>query len=66
MRTPTPAMSQYLAVKKQNPNRVVFFRMGDFYEMFFEDARIAHEVLGLALTSRGEHLNEKVPLAGFP
>lgn len=59
-------MSQYLAVKKQNPNRVVFFRMGDFYEMFFEDARIAHEVLGLALTSRGEHLNEKVPLAGFP
>lgn len=40
--------------------------MGDFYEMFFDDARIAHEVLGIALTTRGEHLNEKIPLAGFP
>jgi DNA mismatch repair protein MutS len=59
-------MAQYLAVKKQYPDKVIFFRMGDFYEMFFEDAKVAHEVLGLALTSRGEHLNEKVPLAGFP
>jgi DNA mismatch repair protein MutS len=59
-------MAQYLAVKKQYPDKVVFFRMGDFYEMFFEDARIAHDILGLALTSRGEHLSEKVPLAGFP
>ncbi len=66
MRTPTPLMSQYLAVKKQYPDKVVFFRMGDFYEMFYEDAKIAHDVLGLALTTRGEHLNEKVPLAGFP
>ncbi len=65
-RVPTPAMAQYLAVKKQYPGKVVFFRMGDFYEMFFEDARIAHEVLGLALTTRGEHLSQKVPLAGFP
>ncbi len=40
--------------------------MGDFYEMFFEDAKVAHDVLGIALTSRGEHLNEKIPLAGFP
>jgi len=59
-------MAQYLAVKQKYPDKVVFFRMGDFYEMFFEDARIANEVLGLALTTRGEHLNEKVPLAGFP
>jgi len=66
MRTPTPVMGQYLAVKKQYPDKVVFFRMGDFYEMFYEDARIAHDVLGLALTTRGEHLNEKIPLAGFP
>ncbi len=66
MRTPTPAMAQYLAVKKQYPEKVIFFRMGDFYEMFFEDAKIAHDVLGIALTTRGEHLNEKVPLAGFP
>lgn len=66
MRNPTPLMSQYLAVKKQYPNKVVFFRMGDFYEMFYEDAKIAHEVLGLALTTRGEHLGEKIPLAGFP
>jgi len=66
MRTPTPLMAQYLAVKKQYPDKLVFFRMGDFYEMFYEDARIAHDVLGLALTTRGEHLNEKVPLAGFP
>ncbi|MBU0518924.1 DNA mismatch repair protein MutS [bacterium] len=59
-------MAQYLAVKQKYPDKVVFFRMGDFYEMFFEDARIAHQVLGIALTTRGEHLNEKVPLAGFP
>jgi DNA mismatch repair protein MutS len=66
MRTPTPAMSQYLAVKKAYPGKIVFFRMGDFYEMFWEDAKVAHDVLGLALTTRGEHLNEKIPLAGFP
>ncbi|TKJ40265.1 DNA mismatch repair protein MutS [candidate division LCP-89 bacterium B3_LCP] len=66
MRKPTPAMSQYLAVKKEYPDKVIFFRMGDFYEMFFGDAKIAHDVLGIALTTRGEHLNEKIPLAGFP
>ncbi|RJP78060.1 MAG: DNA mismatch repair protein MutS [Candidatus Zixiibacteriota bacterium] len=66
MSKPTPLMTQYLAVKKQYPDKVVFFRMGDFYEMFYDDARVASQVLGLALTTRGEHLNEKIPLAGFP
>ncbi|MCX6639285.1 MAG: DNA mismatch repair protein MutS [bacterium] len=66
MQSLTPLMAQYLAVKKQYPGTVVFFRMGDFYEMFYEDAKIAHDVLGLALTTRGEHLGEKIPLAGFP
>jgi DNA mismatch repair protein MutS len=66
MQSLTPLMAQYLAVKKQYPNTVVFFRMGDFYEMFYEDAKIAHDVLGIALTTRGEHLGEKIPLAGFP
>jgi len=65
-RTETPLMSQYNAVKKQYRDAVVFFRMGDFYEMFNEDARIGARVLGITLTSRGHGKAGDVPLAGFP
>jgi DNA mismatch repair protein MutS len=64
--TSTPMLRQYREIKQRHPGHVLFYRMGDFYEMFFEDARIAHEVLGLALTSRGQQGGENVPLAGFP
>lgn len=59
-------MAQYSSIKKQYPDAVLFFRMGDFYEMFYEDARLASEVLGLTLTSRAHGKAAKVPLAGFP
>jgi DNA mismatch repair protein MutS len=62
----TPLMTQYQAVKSQHPDAVLFFRMGDFFEMFFEDAKIASKVLGLTLTSRGHGKAGDVPLAGFP
>ena len=58
----TPAMRQYFAFKKQHPDCILFFRMGDFYEMFFEDAQLAHKVLGVTLTQR----TEGVPMAGVP
>jgi DNA mismatch repair protein MutS len=59
-------LRQYHEIKQRHPGHVLFYRMGDFYEMFFEDARIAHEVLGLTLTSRGQQGGQDVPLAGFP
>ncbi len=62
----TPMMEQYLAIKAKHQDAVLFFRLGDFYEMFFDDARIASEVLGLTLTARGHGKATKVPLAGFP
>ena len=62
----TPLMSQYNAVKAQYRDAVVFFRMGDFYEMFCEDAKIGARVLGITLTSRGHGKAGDVPLAGFP
>ncbi|MFQ5750837.1 MAG: DNA mismatch repair protein MutS [bacterium] len=62
----TPMMEQYLAIKAKHQDAVLFFRMGDFYEMFFEDAKIAAEVLGLTLTSRAHGKSADVPLAGFP
>jgi DNA mismatch repair protein MutS len=62
----TPLMTQYHAVKAQHRDAVLFFRMGDFYEMFYDDARIASQILGLALTSRGHGKAGDVPLAGFP
>lgn len=62
----TPLMMQYNAVKSQYRDAVVFFRMGDFYEMFFEDARVGAKVLGITLTSRGHGKAGDVPLAGFP
>jgi DNA mismatch repair protein MutS len=62
----TPMLRQYREIKQRYPDHVLFYRMGDFYEMFYDDARIAHEVLGLVMTSRGQQGGEDVPLAGFP
>lgn len=61
----TPMMQQYRNVKKQIPQAILFFRMGDFYEMFFEDAKTASRVLGLTLTARDSKKN-KVPMCGVP
>ena len=62
----TPAMQQYFRVRKEYPDCVLMFRMGDFYEMFFEDAKTASKALDITLTSRGEHEGERIPLAGIP
>ncbi len=62
----TPLMRQYLDIKAKHQDEILFFRMGDFYELFFEDAKIASEVLGLTLTSRSHGKSAEVPLAGFP
>lgn len=62
----TPLMRQYFKIKNQYPEEIVFFRMGDFYEMFGQDAKVASQILGIALTSRGQIKGEKIPLAGVP
>ncbi|MBN2035304.1 MAG: DNA mismatch repair protein MutS [Chitinispirillaceae bacterium] len=62
----TPLMRQYNEIKARNPGAVLLYRMGDFYEMFNEDAKIASTVLGLTLTSRNHGGAENTPLAGFP
>jgi len=62
----TPLMNQYYRIKSQYPDEILFFRMGDFYEMFGEDAKIASRILGIALTSRSHGKSERVPLAGVP
>ncbi|WP_298127906.1 DNA mismatch repair protein MutS [Brevundimonas sp.] len=62
----TPVMAQFLEAKAQHPDALLFFRMGDFYELFFEDAEKAAAALGLALTKRGKHLGEDIPMAGVP
>ena len=49
----TPMLRQYLSIKDEYPDSILFFRMGDFYEMFFDDAKIASKILGITLTSRG-------------
>jgi len=59
-------MDQYMDIKAEYPDSVLFFRMGDFYEQFHEDAVVASEVLGLALTSRDKKAAEPIPMAGFP
>ncbi len=64
--TDTPMMRQYLAVKQQYTDAVVFYRMGDFYEMFFEDAVVAAEALDLTLTSRNKNDPEPIPMCGVP
>jgi DNA mismatch repair protein MutS len=62
----TPLMRQYSEIKARNPDTVLLYRMGDFYELFNEDAKIASRVLGLTLTSRNHGGAESTPLAGFP
>jgi DNA mismatch repair protein MutS len=62
----TPFMAQYLAAKSDHPDAILFFRMGDFYEMFFEDAQKAAPLIGIALTQRGQHGGEPIPMAGVP
>jgi DNA mismatch repair protein MutS len=62
----TPMMAQYFEVKRANPGSLLFYRMGDFYELFFEDAVQASRTLGIALTKRGKHLGEDIPMCGVP
>lgn len=66
MSVDTPLMAQYKEIKKENQDNILFFRLGDFYEMFFEDAVIASRELGLTLTSRNREKGIEVPLAGIP
>ncbi|WP_232845575.1 DNA mismatch repair protein MutS [Aurantimonas marina] len=63
---PTPMMAQYIEIKAANPDCLLFYRMGDFYELFFDDAAEASRTLGIALTKRGKHLGEDIPMAGVP
>ena len=64
--TATPMMAQYLEIKAQHPDALLFYRMGDFYEMFFDDAVAAAEALDIALTKRGKHEDEDIPMCGVP
>ncbi|WP_244639759.1 DNA mismatch repair protein MutS [Aureimonas glaciei] len=63
---PTPMMAQYIEIKAANPDCLLFYRMGDFYELFFDDAAVASRALGITLTRRGKHLGEDIPMAGVP
>jgi DNA mismatch repair protein MutS len=62
----TPVMEQYLELKAAHPDLLLFYRMGDFYELFFEDAEIAARSLGIVLTKRGKHLGRDIPMCGVP
>ncbi len=62
----TPLMRQYAAIKKQHPNALLFFRLGDFYELFFEDAVIAAKELQITLTSRNKEKDQAIPMCGVP
>jgi DNA mismatch repair protein MutS len=62
----TPMMQQYLRLKAQHPDELLFYRMGDFYELFFEDARRAARLLDITLTTRGKSAGEPIPMAGVP
>ena len=62
----TPMMQQFFAIKRQHPRELLFYRMGDFYELFFEDAKIAAQVLDITLTARGKSAGEPIPMAGVP
>lgn len=63
---PTPMMAQYLSLKAEAQDCLLFYRMGDFFELFFDDARVASAVLDIALTARGEHDGDKIPMCGVP
>src|SRR3954463_1737396 len=62
----TPMMEQYLEIKAANPDCLLFYRMGDFYELFFEDAEVASKALGIVLTKRGKHRGRDIPMCGVP
>src|SRR5581483_4823914 len=62
----SPVMAQYFEAKARAPDALVFFRMGDFYELFFDDAQKAATALGIALTARATHAGEPIPMAGVP
>ena len=62
----TPMMAQYLTLKAEAGDCLLFYRMGDFFELFFDDARTAAQVLDIALTSRGEHQGQPIPMCGVP
>ncbi|HEX5516752.1 MAG TPA: DNA mismatch repair protein MutS [Pseudolabrys sp.] len=62
----TPMMEQYQEIKAANPDCLLFYRMGDFYELFFADAEVASRALGIVLTKRGKHLGADIPMCGVP
>src|SRR6516162_1305573 len=62
----TPVMEQYIEIKAANPDCLLFYRMGDFYELFFQDAEVASRALGIVLTKRGKHLGADIPMCGVP
>src|SRR5216684_1878659 len=62
----TPLMEQYVEIKAANPGCLLFYRMGDFYELFFEDAEVASPALGIVLTKRGKHRGQDIPMCGVP
>ena len=62
----TPMMAQYLEIKQQHQDYLLFYRMGDFYEMFFDDAVTASKALDIALTKRGKHEGQDIPMCGVP
>lgn len=62
----TPMMEQYIEIKAANPDSLLFYRMGDFYELFFDDAEKASRALGIVLTKRGKHQGHDIPMCGVP
>ncbi|RWF09370.1 MAG: DNA mismatch repair protein MutS, partial [Mesorhizobium sp.] len=62
----TPMMEQYIEIKAANPDSLLFYRMGDFYELFFDDAEKASRALGIVLTKRGKHQGLDIPMCGVP
>ncbi|PDT41865.1 MULTISPECIES: DNA mismatch repair protein MutS [Sinorhizobium] len=64
--TATPMMEQFIEIKANNPDSLLFYRMGDFYELFFQDAAEASRALGITLTKRGQHLGQDIPMCGVP
>jgi DNA mismatch repair protein MutS len=62
----TPMMAQYFEIKAANPDCLLFYRMGDFYELFFDDAEVASRALGIVLTKRGKHEGEDIRMCGVP
>jgi DNA mismatch repair protein MutS len=62
----TPSMAQFLDIKTANPDSILWYRMGDFYELFFDDAVVASQALGIVLTKRGKHLGQDIPMCGVP